>query len=192
MQVIVSGKHLNIGDSLREHAANELKKSVVKYFDHAIDAHVTISKDKQIYKTDIILNEGTGTGVIIKSSAQEYDPYKSFDDSLSKVEKQLRRYKRRIKNHKKAKIDPLNLVSSKKYVISPFEDEDEIEEGDAPAIIAEKTHAIEHLSVADAVMKMDLLDLPALLFINTKNKKISLVYYRKDGNISWVDTAISI
>ena len=109
-----------------------------------------------------------------------------------KIEKQLRRYKNRIKNHKVTKESEFDLISGTKYVISPLEEEDIENIEKSPTIIAEKVSGIENLSVKDAVMKMDLLNLPALLFINDASKKLNLVYYRKDGNISWIDTKVNI
>ena len=192
MQVIISGKHLDVGNSLREYTEEKLQEHVKKYFEHAINAHVTLSKEGTVYKVDILVNEGTGTGTILKSNAEEYDPYKSFDAALERMTKQLRRYKTKIKNHKKRKLDKTELIDGTKYVISSTQEEEEENIGDAPTIIAEKPTNLELLSVGDAVMRMDLLNLPALVFINSSSRNFSVVYYRKDGNISWVDTKISV
>ena len=183
MQVIVSGKHLDIGDSLRNHIVDSVEHNVVKFFERAIKAHVIVSKQNYFFKTDIIVNEGTGTGIIIKSNAESEDPYISFDDAMKKLSKQLHKYKTKIKNHHKRKIEPSNFVESRKYVIAADQDE---EIGDAPAIIAEKPFKLEKMSVADAVMHMDLMDLPAYMFINNQTGVANIVYYRKDGNISWI------
>jgi ribosomal subunit interface protein len=188
MQVIISGHHLDVGDSFRQYIEEALNKHVMKYFEHAINAHVTLIKEKHhLVTVDIIVNEGTGTGVIIKSTAQDFDPYRSFDQAIAKAEKQLRRYKSKIKRHQKNKDERRAFVEAKSYVLSPFHEHDANDETDAPVIIAEKPHHIEKLTVGDAVMQMDLLDTPALLFINSANNRLNVVYYRKDGNISWVD-----
>jgi hypothetical protein len=132
-----------------------------------------------------LVNEGTGKGLVIKSSAHDSDPYRSFDHALTKVEKQMRKHKSRIKEHQKIKVDKLFSIEAKRYVISPAADEEDM--GDAPAIIAEKVTAIETMAVGDAVMKMDLLDLNTYIFINSGTKRLNVLYYRGDGNIAWID-----
>ena len=99
---------------------------------------------------------------------------------------------KRFKNHKKHKVHSIELVSGTKYVIPPLEDEDIKNHEKSPAIIAEKPSVAEPLTVKDAVMKMDLLNLPALVFINSASKKLNVIYYRKDGNISWIDTQVPV
>ena len=192
MDIIIYGKHLQIGANLDQYVKKHLQDIVKKYFKDAINAHVTIEKEGQIFKTEIIVNEGTSAGVLIKSNGQEYDSYRSFNVANEKIEKQLRRYKTRIKNHKKHKVHSMRLVSGTKYIISPLGDEDIENHEKSPAIIAEKPSVIEILTVKDAVMKMDLLNLPTLVFINSVSKKLNVVYYRKDGNISWIDTQVPV
>lgn len=187
MKVIVSGKNVEIGDSLTQYAEEKLQEHVKRYFEHAINSNITISKDGALYKADILVNEGTGTGVILKGSAKDYEVYKCFDSALEKITKQLRRYKTRIKDHRKRKASEINFSEGTKYVIEATEGE---QIGSAPTIIEEKTTNLESLTVSDAVMKMDLLNLPALIFINSANNHFNAVYYRKDGNISWVDSKI--
>ena len=192
MEVTVYGKHIKIGASLEKHVKDHLIDTVKKYFNDALNAHVKIEKQGQLFQTEIIVNEGTGNGILIKSNGHEYDSYRSFNVANEKIEKQLRRYKNRIKSHKVIKESEFDLISGTKYVISPLEKEDIENIEKSPTIIAEKVSGIENLSVKDAVMKMDLLNLPALLFINDASKKLNLVYYRKDGNISWIDTKVNI
>jgi ribosomal subunit interface protein len=189
MKINVSGQHMDLGDAFRNHIEDSLKKNVKKYFENAVNANVALSKDRHhLFSTEIVVNEGTGTGVVIKGDSQDADAYRSFDVALAKIEKQLRRYKSRIKEHQKDKEARLAFYDATKYIMSPFADgDDSAHHMDAPAIIAEMETKIEKLSVGDAVMKMDLLDVPALMFINAKTGRINQVYYRKDGNIAWVD-----
>lgn len=196
MQVLVSGKKIDIGSSLQEHVKDRLEKGVTKYFSRALNADVVFSKESHLFRTDIIVNEGTGTGVVIKGNSESDDPYSAFDGALMRIEKQLRRYKRRISNHHKPKIaegkgDNVRTLKGVKYVISPladYENETVQHEEDAPVIVAEKPMSIDTLSVAEAVMRMDLAHLPALVFINKANDRMNVVYHRADGNISWVDS----
>ncbi|MFN7038089.1 MAG: ribosome hibernation-promoting factor, HPF/YfiA family [Alphaproteobacteria bacterium] len=195
MHFSISGKQIDIGSSLQEHVKKHLENNVKKFFDHPIAADIAFSKESQyLYRADIMVNEGTGVGTPIKASGQAKDAYTAFDTGLVKIQEQLRRYKKRIKNHHKRKASEIdfeeNILKGKKYVISPLpsyteEENDNVE--DNPTIIAEKATNIERLSVSEAVMKMDLANLPALLFTNSTTGRINVVYHRADGNISWVD-----
>ncbi len=193
MQILVSGQHLSIGGSLQAYAKERITGSINKYFDHAPSATVHFNKQNHEFFCDIIVNDGTGRHTIIKSNAAADDVYFAFDSALSKIEKQLRKYKSKLKDHSsRMKLSEITS-DSVKYVISPNKigsgDNESIEtDVDNPLIIAEKPTKILKLSVGQAVMKMDLEDLPALMFENVKSNRINVVYYRKDGNISWVDS----
>jgi ribosomal subunit interface protein len=185
MKITISGQHLSVGDSLKAHIEAALEKIVTKYFDRAIAAHVTLTKERNhLIRTDILVNEGTSTGIAIKSGSEDYDAYRSFDAAVSKAEHQLRRHKDRIKAHQKNKDAIIASFEATKYTISPFGDESKEA---SPVIIAEKATAVDTLSVGEAVMKMDLQDLNAYIFVNSANNRINMVYYKKDGNIAWLD-----
>ncbi|MBN8522708.1 MAG: ribosome-associated translation inhibitor RaiA [Rickettsiales bacterium] len=191
MQVSVSGQHLSIGLSLQEYVKERMGGSIKKYFDHAPSATVHFNKQNHDFSCDIVVNDGTGRHIVIKSNASSDDVYFAFDAALSKIEKQLRKYKSKLKDHSsKIKVSEITPTTTK-YVISPTKiDDEETKEidFDNPVIVAEKATKILKLSVGQAVMKMDLEDLPALMFRNVKTDRINVVYYRKDGNISWVDS----
>jgi ribosomal subunit interface protein len=187
MKIMISGKHVDIGESLSAHIEHRLEEGINKYLDRVTSVNVVVTKEAHMFRVDINGNTGTASGVIIKSSANAGDVYACFDAAAEKIEKQLRRYKRRLTNHHKqspvgAAASAMGTLGAKKYVLKPEE-----EASDAPVVIAEKATAIERLSVSEAVMKMDLADLPALMFFNSANGRINVVYRRTDGNISWVD-----
>ena len=189
MQILVSGQHIAIGQSLQDYAKGRAADSIHKYFDHAPSANIHFAKQNYEFLCDIVVNDGTGRHVIIKSNAASNDAYTAFDAALSKIEKQLRKYKSKLKDHStRMKISEITPDVAK-YIISSGADnnEDEIDV-DNPVIIAEKAAKIMKLSVGEAVMRMDLENLPALMFENVKNGRINVVYYRKDGNISWIDS----
>lgn len=186
MNIIVSGKHLEVGDSLREHASSNLHKSVKKYFPNPVNAHVTISKNANEFHTHITLNNGTGVHLTVNSDANDADPYKSFDKALKKIVHQLEKYKSRITDHHKQNHHEDFFAEVRKYTL--LNDADEAVDALNPTIVAEKQVAIRVLSVADAIMHMNLQNLPAFMFINAASKKLSMIYLRKDGNVSWVDT----
>lgn len=184
MQVTVSGKQIDVGSALQNHVEGELTKAVEKYFDRAVSASVVFSKEAHLFKCDIHVNEGTQSGIAIKGVGESVDVYASFDDAREKIEKQLRRYKRRLKNHHKGES---KAVSAIQYILES--NDDEVSEHDeVPVIIAENESIIETLSVSEAVMRMDLGSLPALMFVNSKNGRVNMIYLRADGNIAWVDS----
>jgi ribosomal subunit interface protein len=204
MDIKVIGSNVEIGDSLTNHVKNHLEKSVKKYFDTAIESDVHFSKDGLLFKVVIVINEGVKSGIVVKSDAQGGDVYGCFNEACEKAVKQLSRYKEKIKNYRRKggglkSIDPnYKRLDATKYVLPSSYDifaemeNEEIENeknnhNSSLKVISEKSTEIEDLSVDEAIMKMDLANLPALVFINKNNKKINVVYYRKDGNISWID-----
>jgi ribosomal subunit interface protein len=193
MQVIVSGKHVDVGESLRAHIESKLAAAVSKYVDRVNTIKVVVSKEGHDFRVDISGNLGTHSGLTLQSRMQGADAYVAFDNAAEKIEKQLRRYKRQITNHHNSA--PADTVSAKGvsglYQVISSEDEHEEVAVDNPLVIAENATHIEHLTVSDAVMRMDLGELPALLFINAANEKLNMLYRRADGNIAWVSPNVS-
>ncbi len=195
------GSHIDVGQSLTQYVEENLEKQVRKYFDNAVNAEVHFSKDGHMFKVVITVNEGVKGGIKVKSDAEGGDVYGCFNEAAEKAVKQLRRYKGRIKNYRRVgggikSVEPdYKALNATKYVLPPvaynvfeeMEQEESDEINSSMNVINEKSTDIEILSVEEAVMKMDLQDLPALVFINSKNKRINVVYHRKDGNISWID-----
>lgn len=203
MQIRVTGAGIEVGKSLTDFVEENLTRSVKKYFENAVDAEVHFSKEGQLFKVVISVNEGIKGGISVKSNSSGGDVYGCFNEASEKAAKQLRRYKRRLVNYRRqAKgikdIAPdYKMLDATKYVIPPishdvFEEmEEEVKEEDVKNqslnVINEKTTTVEKLTVDEAIMKMDLADLPALIFINSENGRLNVVYHRKDGNISWID-----
>lgn len=191
MHISVSGQNMNVGESLREYVKEELEAKVTKYFEQAIDANVVFSREAHLFRADIHVNDGTGMNSFVKGRGKSNEVYSSFDQACERIEKQLRRYKRRIKDHNTgAKLsEKAELIQATKYVLA-HDGQEMMESADNPLIIAEKQTVIETLTVSDAVMRMDLSGLPALMFINKKTGNVDIVYNREDGNISWVESNI--
>lgn len=189
MEVRITGQHISVGESLKAYVLDKLKDMVSKYFEHAVSSNVHFVKDGHQIKCDVMVHEGTGRRALTKSEGLCDDIYSSFDIALAKCEKQLRRYRSRLKDrHNKVKVSEASPdIQVKKYVIEPQRDDEEVDIEQNPIIIAENDFHIEELSVSEAVMKMDLENLPAVMFKNVKNGKMNMVYYRPDGNIAWVD-----
>lgn len=192
MQLQISGRHVDLGESFRTHAEARLQEGVNKYLDRVTKVEVVVSKESHQFRVDIHGATGTHGHVMINSKGLSTDVYAAFDQAAERLEKQLRRYKRRLTSHHVGKEarnldDNIHHVRAKKYVLKPEDENRELEDEGAPVVIAEKATEIENLTVSEAVMKMDLRDLPALLFVNSATGRINVVYRRVDGNISWVD-----
>ncbi len=187
VEVRVNGKQIDIGDSLRSYVNDKLVSGVFKYFDRPVDAQVTFSRDGHEYRADCSVH--LATGITLQAHSKASDIYASFDSATDRLEKRLRRYKRRLKDHHAARKEPVPVFEAPAYVIRTS---DEPEEGPTdlnPTIIAEETASIRTLSVGEAVMEMELNDAPVIVFKDAKSQGISLVYRRSDGHIGWIDVA---
>lgn len=205
MQIRVMGSGIDVGQSLTQYVEENLAKAVTKYFDKAVNAEVHFSKSGHMFKVVINVNEGVKGGISVKANAEAGDVYGCFNEAVEKCAKQLVRYKDRIKNYRREggglkSVEPdYKAIDAIKYIVPPvaydvfaeMENEESDQVSDSLKIVGEKNTDIEHLTVEEAIMKMDLQDLPALVFINKQNKRLNVVYHRKDGNISWIDPKIS-
>ena len=187
MDIRVSGHQMETGAALQEHVADRLGGIVDKYFDRAISSHVTFGKAPAgAFSCDIVTH--VMQGLILKAQGQAHDAHLALDNAAEKIDKQLRRYKRRIKDRHEQAAHAMKEEEAA-YVIFAAADEDE-EEGvfsDSPPIIAETSTDIPEASVADAVMMLDLRDTPALFFKNAGTGRHNMVYRRSDGSIGWVE-----
>lgn len=197
MQVTVKGKQLDVGDALRGHVTETLTNQVGKYFGNPLEATVVLSRDAHLYKADIQVH--VGRGILVQANAEATEPYPAFDEAADKVAKRLRRHKRRLKDHHRSAgaVADEAPMRARKYIIEGPADDLEGSDGDtsmqgaddghAPVVVAEMETAIDMLTVSEAVMRMDLADLPALMFRNRAHGGLNMVYRRPDGNVGWVD-----
>ncbi len=188
MQLHIAGRHVDLGENFQEHVEKRIHEGFSKYLDRIVSMDVVVSKEAHHqFRVDIHGNTGTHAGVSIKSQGGANEIYAAFDDAATKAEKQLRRYKRRLKDHHTADKEVRARLSARKYVLQTEAADAELDEKGAPVVVAEKATDIETLSVSKAVMKMDLANLPALMFFNAGTGRLNVIYRRLDGNISWVD-----
>ena len=185
MQIDISGKGIEIGESLRTHAETRLQEGLNKYLNRVVSVDVIISREAHLLHVSIHSNIGTSAGIILKSQGEADDVYAAFDQAAAKIEKQLRRYKRRLTDHHAHSSHAKEMRATKYIIDSQRDTEEDITE--QSLIIAEHDNHIYQLTVSEAVMRMDLGELPALLFHNATNGRLNLVYRRPDGNIAWVD-----
>jgi ribosomal subunit interface protein len=188
MVTTVSGIHMEVGQSLQHHVQDRIDTGVKKYLLDITQAKVNFSKRSYLYHADIMIHD-THMG-LVKAESESDDVYAAFDTAIIKIEKQLRKYKGKIHKHVKSAKEtaPEAFLAGTKYILdsSTKDNHDEHHEHE-PVTIAERPANIEKLTVSEAIMKMDLAHLPALLFINKLNDRLNVVYHRVDGNISWVD-----
>ena len=188
MQIQVTGIHLDVGDALRTHVLDQFTAIVGKYFDQPVDGHVTFTKQGHTFRADCSVH--LSSGMTLQSQDESGDVYASFDGAVSKLEKRLRRYKRRLKNHHNSPKSELPVLDMPSFVLAASDggEEEVAETPDAPVIVAEGTTSVPVLSVSDAVMQLDITDAPFVMFRNGENG-LNLVYRRNDGNIGWIDAA---
>ncbi|MGE3967530.1 MAG: ribosome-associated translation inhibitor RaiA [Dongiaceae bacterium] len=198
MQLTVTGKQLDIGDALRSHVADSLEDILGKYFGSAIDATVIMTRDAHLY--DAQLSVHIGRGILLQSAGAATAPYLAFDEAAGRLATRLRRYKRRLRDHHRAAVES---ERANQYVLAPESDEEPTTAGTAdgdgsahatetdapPLIVAEMQTDLPVLTVREAVMRLDLADLTAMLFRNRAHGGLNLVYRRPDGNFGWVDPA---
>ncbi len=187
MQLSVKGKQLDVGDAWRRHVEEHLPLVVAKYFDNAQDAQVMLSRQGSTFRVDITVH--VGKRIIIQSHGATGDAYSAFDEAGDHLGKRLRRYKRRLRDHHRERPDEVESLPAQQYVLAGEDvgNEADTVEKDEPVVIAEMETAIEVLSVGEAVMRMDLANLPALMFRNRAHGGLNMVYHRGDGHIGWVD-----
>ncbi|MFP4098527.1 MAG: ribosome hibernation-promoting factor, HPF/YfiA family [Alphaproteobacteria bacterium] len=193
MEMIVQGKQMDVGEALTQHVKDKLSEMDHKYFNNATEATVTFSKKgrgSEKFKAIISFNVGKNIEVVTEAAGE--DPYVAYDSAYEKASKRLRRYKERLRDHKSRaeKTPEAEMMKAKAYTLIQEalegSDEEELEAKD-PTIIAEIQTDILKISVADAVMRMELSGRNALLFRNASNNRLSMVYVRRDGNVGWIE-----
>lgn len=186
MSLRISGKNLEIGDALRGHIETRIVDSVGKYFDGGFDGRVTLERDGSGLRTECALH--LDTGVNLQAGGHSADPHASFDMAAERIEKRLRRYKRRLKDHHGRRSEPVPAAS---YVIADMPDDEEVAADYNPTIIAEESTNLDTLTVGGAVIALDLTDAPVVVFRHAVHGGISVVYRRRDGHIGWIDPSLS-
>lgn len=191
MRIQVAGRQMDVGEALRTRIESELASGVGKYFNRATDAVVTVAKNGGGQSIEVDCTVHLASGISLQAEGHGGDAHSAFDDALGKLEKRVRRYKRRLRNHHSDTKSPLPAEDASSYVLAPLGEEDEADDEvsaePAPLVIAESTVAVRTMTVSMAVMQLDLSKDPALLFRNAAHGGLNVVYRRADGNIGWVD-----
>ena len=186
MQYQISGKQIDIGEALQTHVRNDLGTVVEKYAERPTNAQVIFSKSAHEFVCEATVH--LSTGLTAQAKAHAIEIYAAFDGCSEKMEKQLRRYKRRLKDHHRERAQPVELSGAASYILASEAGSEESEpESLQPMIVAEMETKIPSLSVGEAVMQMELAGAPVLVFHNEGKDGLNVVYRRDDGNIGWID-----
>jgi ribosomal subunit interface protein len=184
VDVRVAGHQVDTGESLREHAAKRMAEISEKYFSRSVGANVTFGRGpNNDFTCDIVAP--VNQGVVLKASYSGREASMAFNGAADRIEKQLRRYTRRLKEHKVDEEDQAFVENAGYTVFAPTEQEQD--EDASATIVAETRVDIPQSSVSDAVMLMDLRNTPALMFRNSATGEVNMIYRREDGNIGWVE-----
>jgi ribosomal subunit interface protein len=187
MTLQVTGKNLDVGEALRSYVLERIEHTLEKYVGTSLSGHVRIEKEHGEFRTDCSIQ--LRSGLSLQSHGEAPDAYASADLALERLDKRVRRYKRRLKKHHSQVREPDLETDSQAptYVLQSGDDEQEEQEHDNPVIIAETQTVVRDMPVSDAVMHMDLSDQQFVVFRNASHGRINVVYRRPDGNIGWID-----
>ncbi len=184
MQIRVSGKGIDIGDSLRNFVTQEVMNLADKYVGESIESSVLIGKDNRLFTIEIMLH--VSRGFIMKSNGYSDDPYKAVILAIERLETRIKKHKNRLMNKKRREHWTEGGYAAKDYLIERKECDDNNKD-EEHLVIAEQEKYVLSLTVSEAVTKLDLGDLPVVMFKNAETQRINVVYKRPDGHIGWID-----
>lgn len=196
MDVQITGKGIDLGEALQVHVTDQMNTGVHKYFDRGAEASVNFGKDGHQFTTEATVH--LASGVFLAANGKGGDAYAAFDEAMEKLEKRVRRYKRRLKDHHAKDRSPLPAEAASSYIIQApaelaangsAETDDGQDDEDGPLVIAESATSLRSMTVTDAVMQLDVGENPVVIFRNAKNGTLSVVHRREDGNIGWIEAA---
>lgn len=185
MQIKITGKHIDVGDGLRQHIEDRLQSFRERFFEGSVHGNVTVERQRGRFLSDCSLH--LATGLHLQAHSENADAMACVDASLAHLEKQLKKYKQRLKDHHRQPRESQALSEATAYVIEHEDHNEEVPNGASPPVIAETATIIPQLSVGEAVMQLDISTTSFVVFHNTKEGRLNVVYRRPDGNIGWLD-----
>lgn len=192
MQITVSGKQVDLSDALQTRVSTQMDMIASKYFDHALEAHVTFGRARSFFTCDI--NVHAGRGLQLRGEGEAADANTAFDDAAEHIAKRLRRYRRRVNDHHRDLAQRARPEAARQYILREEQNGVDVTATDGrtldeayATVIAETHLEIASLSVGEAVMRMDLADQAVMMFRNSASGVLNVVYRRGDGHIGWID-----
>lgn len=185
MGLRISGKNLDIGEAMRSHILEKIQAAAGRYFDGSLLGHVVVEREGSGFRSDCTLH--LSSGVTIAADGKGHEPYASFEQAAERIEKRLRRYKSRLKDHHPGNAEdggPPELFAER-VIETPDEEAEAV--GFNPAIIAETHARMKTMTVAAAVLELDVTGANVTVFRHAGSRRVNLVYRRRDGNIGWID-----
>jgi ribosomal subunit interface protein len=187
MALRISGKNLDVGDAYRARVEERLGEALNKYFDGGFTGHAVLEREASWFRTECTIH--LDTGVVLQATGRAQEAHQSLDIAADRIEKRLRRYHRRLKDHRPQNRSGATTPAAS-YVIASLDEETEVAADYSPTIIAEETTHLGTMTVGEAVTAMDLSDLPLIVFRNAGHGGVNVVYRRSDGHIGWIDPSL--
>ena len=186
MSFRISGQNLDVGAALRDRIGARIAEAMSKYFDGGYSGHLTLARDGFGFRAECAIH--LDSKITLHAEGMAPDAYASADQAALRIEKRLRRYHRRLKDHRAEHAAERAAIDATSYVIAaPEADEEPTIDGYTPVIIAESTTKLRQLSVSDAVTELDMTGAPVVVFHHAKHGRINVVYRRADGHFGWID-----
>jgi ribosomal subunit interface protein len=188
MNLRISGKHMDIGEAFRSRIEGRISDAVLKYFDGGYSGNVTVTKSGSRFAADCVVR--LDSGISLQAAGEAQDPQPAFEAAAERIEKRLRRYKRRLKAHNAGAAQTPDADIAYRVMAAVADDDEEVPEDFAPAVVAETRMKLKTMSVAAAVIELDTKDSPVVVFRNAGSDNVNVVYRRPDGNIGWIDPSL--
>jgi ribosomal subunit interface protein len=193
MDVQLAGKNIDLGEALQLYVEKRLSEGISKYFGRGAQALVTFARERHLVSCDITAQ--LASGVFLAAHGDGGDAYSAYEDAAEKLEKRVRRHKRRLKNHHGNGKSPMPTEAAAYYTLAPLAEEEEAGDESAylsdptPVVVAETQTSLREMTVGAAVLQLDLAESPAIVFKNAAHGRLNVVYRRRDGHIGWIDPA---
>ena len=192
MALRVSGKNLDVGEALRGQITERISNAIRRFYEGGVTGHVIVEPEGTGFRTDCTLH--LSSGVTLQAEGMAHDAYISADKAAERLERRLRRYNRRLKDrhtaHASRESEDWSLDIPSYVIQAPEDDEEDVEEGFHPVVIAETKKNVTNMAVSDAVLELDLTGAPVMVFRHATSGRINVVYRRSDGNIGWIDPPV--
>jgi putative sigma-54 modulation protein len=185
MQLNITFRHLDPIDSLKNYAREKVER-VNKYLDKATEAHVTLSVERHLHHADISIHSGS---FLLRGREKSEDMYASIDLAMDKIEKQLKRYKEKLKHHHGRDRQHHNQKYVKHHVLEGMGSVTEITAEQSQKVVKTNEFLTRPMSTDEAIMQMDLMNNDFYVFTNSTSMEMNVVYHRKDGTIGLIEAS---